>query len=87
MCHASKAVTSQDYLQAMAVPYYCEAFYVEPGQCWRMVFAQDGTGHPTHCPEPVVWRSRFKDGSEKWHPRVDSCDGHADDLAVARRIP
>jgi len=59
--------------------HYAEAFYVEPGRCWRMV-TTDRQGMPTHCPEPVEWRGRFKN-RQGWHV-VDSCDGHVDDKLV-----
>jgi hypothetical protein len=49
-------------------------------------FAQNRTGNPTHCPEAVEWRGRFKDGRGRWHQSVDSCDGHADGLVNARKI-
>ena len=60
--------------------HYAEAFYVEPGRCWRMVYEPDGSGRPTHCPEPVEWRGRYRN-RQGWHV-VDSCDGHADDKLV-----
>ena len=55
--------------------HYCEAFYCEPGCCWRMVYNSDGSGRPTLCSEPVEWRARFRDRRGKWHV-VDSCAGH-----------
>ena len=64
--------------------HYCEASQAQPGQCWRMITAPDGTGHPTHCPEPPVWRARTQDRRRKWHV-VWSCDGHVDDELVGTR--
>ena len=34
--------------------HYCEAFFVQPGRCWRMVMNPDGTGHPMHWSSGVV---------------------------------
>lgn len=72
-------------VRAMA-DHYAEAFFVQPGSCWRMISASDGTGHPTHCPETPVWRGRWQDGAGKWWPKVESCDGHAEELLDVRRI-
>jgi hypothetical protein len=47
--------------------HYCEAFIAQRGRCWRMVTAPDGTGHPTHCSEPPLWRARTQDRRGKWH--------------------
>jgi hypothetical protein len=66
--------------------HYCEAFFVQPGRCWRMVMNPDGTGHPMHCPELVEWRGRFKDGRGRWHLHVESRDGLADGLLNVRQV-
>ncbi len=67
--------------------HYANAFTVTPGQCFRMVIANEA-GHPTHCPEPVTVRGRWRSAANKVY-RVDACDGHADELdaAVARPAP
>ena len=65
--------------------HYAEAFQAQPGRCWRMVTAPDGTGHPMFCPEPAVWRARTQItrgvNRGKWYV-VDSCDRHTDDELV-----
>ena len=64
--------------------HYTEAFFVEPGSCFR--FCHNGVGHAAHCREPVVARGQFIDGNGKgW--RVDACDEHAEELTgtVVRR--
>jgi hypothetical protein len=68
------------------VAHYAEAYFVEPGQCFR--FVHNGVGHANHCPEPVVARGQFIDGAGKrW--RVDACSSHARELsgAVTPRTP
>ena len=66
--------------------HYASAFYVEPGRCWRMVYEQDGSGRPKHCPEPVEWRGRYRTRRGKWFV-VDSCAGHVDaELVGTKRI-
>jgi hypothetical protein len=64
--------------------YYAEAFFPEPGQCFRMV---SGTTHgaPVLCPKPVEFRGRFQDGRGKWHD-VWSCVDHAGDLTDWQRV-
>ncbi|MGA8725829.1 MAG: hypothetical protein WB565_12355 [Acidimicrobiales bacterium] len=57
--------------------HYAEAFYVEPGQCFR--FVHNGVGHAAHCREPVVVRGRFTDGTGK-HWQVDACEDHREEL-------
>ncbi|MGA8726815.1 MAG: hypothetical protein WB565_17410 [Acidimicrobiales bacterium] len=58
--------------------HYAEAFYVEPGTCFR--FRHNGVGHAAHCRKPVVARGQFIDGSGKrW--RVDACEEHAEELS------
>ena len=39
--------------------YYAEAFFVEPGQCFRMVRSSTH-GAPTHCPKPVEFQGQFR---------------------------
>ena len=56
--------------------HYCEAFSAREGSCWRYVYEPDGSGRPTHCPEPVEWRGRYRTRKGKWFV-VDSCDRHA----------
>jgi hypothetical protein len=58
--------------------YYAEAFYPEPGQCFRMV-SSSTQGSPVLCPKPVEFRGRFQDGRGKWYD-VWSCIDHAGDL-------
>jgi len=67
--------------------YYAEAFYVEPGRCFRMVTSSTpgSQGSPTHCPKPVKFRGRFQDGIGKWH-EVWSCIDHVGDLTDWKRI-
>jgi hypothetical protein len=61
--------------------HYAEAFYVAPGQCFR--FVHNGVGHAKHCPEPVVSRGTFADGTGKrW--KVQACREHADEPRDAR---
>jgi hypothetical protein len=60
------------------IGYYAEAFYPEPGQCFRMV-SSSTQGAPVLCPSPVEFRGRFQDGRGKWH-EVWSCIHHAGDL-------
>ena len=54
--------------------HYAEAFYVQPGQCFR--FVHNAVGHAKHCPEPVVSRGTFTDRTGKrW--QVEACRKHA----------
>lgn len=63
---------------------YAYAFSARPGKFWRLVYqGRRNRSKPTFCPEPVEWRSRFKNG-QGWHA-VDSCDGHVDDELVGVR--
>jgi hypothetical protein len=64
--------------------YYAEAFYPEPGQCFRMV-SSSTHGAPALCPSPVEFRGRFQDGRGKWHD-VWSCIDHAGDLTDWKRV-
>jgi hypothetical protein len=54
------------------------------GRYFRVV-SQDGQAGPTHCPEPVRWRGRFRGGDGVVY-RVDACDGHRGPLEDARPI-
>jgi len=45
--------------------HYCEAFYLLSERCFRLILAEDGTGHAQHCPYPPEWRGRFKDRAGK----------------------
>ncbi len=65
--------------------HYAEAFYLTTGQCFRLILAEDGTGHAQHCPYITEWRGRFQDGAGKWHT-VESCDGHRGDLHAIQRV-
>jgi hypothetical protein len=65
--------------------HYCEAFCRLPGRCFRLILAEDGTGHAQHCPYIPEWRGRFKDGAGKWHT-AKACDGHRADLHSVQRI-
>ena len=65
--------------------HYAESFCLISGQCFRMIQAEDGTGHAQHCPYPIEWRGRFKDNAGTWHT-VEACDGHGDDLDSVVRI-
>jgi hypothetical protein len=67
------------------VDHYANSFSLKSEQCFRMIQAEDGTGHAQHCPDITVWRGRFKDGAGKWHP-VEACNGHRADLDSVRRI-
>ena len=64
--------------------YYAEAFFPEPGQCFRMV-SSSTHGSPILCPNPVEFRGRFQDGTGKWH-EVWSCIDHAGDLTDWKRV-
>jgi hypothetical protein len=67
--------------------YYAQAFYVEPGQCFRMVISPKpgSQGSPIHCPDPVEFQGRFQDGTGKWH-EVWACKEHAADLPFWKRV-
>ncbi len=67
------------------VEHYANCFAVTSGQCFRMIQAENGTGHAQHCPYLVVWRGRFQDGSGKWHT-VCACEGHRADLTSVQRV-
>lgn len=74
-----------DTLGPMA-PYYANARQIERGACWRMVSRDDGyrKGSPTGCPEPVRWTGNVMIGKKLY--RLDSCEGHADELENVRPI-
>ncbi len=65
--------------------HYAESFALMSGRCFRMIQAEDATGHAQHCPFLVEWRGRFKDGADMWHT-VFSCDGHRADLESVQRV-
>jgi hypothetical protein len=67
------------------VDHYANAFTLTSTHCFRMIHAEDGTGHAQHCPYLMVWRGRFKDGAGKWHT-VKACDGHRADLDAVQGI-
>ena len=64
------------------LPHYCEAFSVQSQRCFRLVLAEDGTGHAQHCPHEPEWRGQFKDAAGKWHT-VEACEGHRADRRKA----
>ena len=65
--------------------HYCEAFSLESKRCFRLILAEDGTGHAQHCPYITEWRGRFQDRAGNWHT-VESCEGHRADLDSVQRI-
>jgi hypothetical protein len=67
--------------------HYAEAFYVEAGQCFRMIISPNpgSQGSPTHCPNPVEFTGLFQDGTGKQHV-VWSCIDHAGDLSDWKRV-
>ena len=65
--------------------HYAESFCLTSGSCFRMIQAEDGTGHAQHCPYLIEWRGRFKDNAGKWNT-VESCQGHRADLDAVQRI-
>jgi hypothetical protein len=67
------------------VEHYANAFCCSTNGCFRMIQAEDGTGHAQHCPYRTVWRGGFKDAAGKWHTVV-SCDGHRADLDSVQRV-
>lgn len=64
--------------------YYAEAFFSEPGRCFRMV-SSSTHGSPMHCPQPVEFQGQFQDSTGKWHD-VWSCFDHSGDLSEWKRI-
>jgi hypothetical protein len=67
------------------VDHYAEAFCLLSERCFRLIQAENGTGHAQHCPYLTVWRGRFQDGAGKWHA-VEACDGHRADLESVQRV-
>ena|SRR5271167_2217619 len=65
--------------------HYCQAFSLQSGRCFRLIQAEDGTGHAQHCAYLAEWRGRFKDAAGKWHT-LEACDGHRTDLDAVQRI-
>jgi hypothetical protein len=65
--------------------HYANAFCLLSQRCFRMIQAEDGTGHAQHCPYATKWRGRFQDAAGKWHT-VEACDGHRADLDSVQRI-
>ena len=54
--------------------HYAESFCLTTGQCFRMIQAEDGTGHAQHCPYLPEWRGRFQDRAGKWHTVESAMD-------------
>jgi hypothetical protein len=69
----------------MSAEYYAEAFSPLPGRCFRLVSRQDGQAGPTHCPEPSIWRGRFRAKNGRVYG-VAACTGHADPLTDRRPL-
>jgi hypothetical protein len=67
------------------VEHYANSFALISGHCFRMIQAEDGTGHAQHCPYAVLWRGRFQDGAGKWWT-VSACDGHRADLTSVQKV-
>jgi hypothetical protein len=68
-----------------SIDYYANCFCLLSQRCFRMIQAENGTGHAQHCPYLSEWRGRFKDGAGKWHT-VEACQGHRADLDSVQRI-
>ncbi len=49
------------------IAHYAESFCSTTGQCFRLIRAEDGTGHAQLCPFIPQWRGRFKGNAGKWH--------------------
>ena len=63
------------------MPELAPGFFVEEGQCWRMV--RNGVGHPSHCPEPVTGTGRYVNPKgNRW--TVWACQEHPGELAEMR---
>jgi hypothetical protein len=55
--------------------HYAEAFYIQPGQCFR--FVHNGVGYAQHFPAPVSRHCVFVDAKGKrWE--VDACEENAE---------
>lgn len=65
--------------------HYAEAFCLLSEVCFRLIQAEDGTGHAQHCPYLIEWRGRFRDNAGRWHT-VEACRGHRADLDAVERI-
>ncbi len=65
------------YCRAVA-DHYADAFTTTPGQCFRMVIANEA-GHPTHC--PVTTHGPWRSGDNRLY-RVDACNAHKDELVA-----
>ena len=82
--HADEAaVTPQPY--PGCVDHCAEALCLLSERCFRFINAEDGTGHPQHCPSPTEWRGRLKHNAQKLHT-VETCQGHWADLDAVHRI-
>ena len=55
-------------------PYSTQAFSTLPDRCFRLVSGGEGGG-PAHCPEPPVWRGRFRTPNGRRY-RVEAYEGH-----------
>jgi hypothetical protein len=71
---------------SLVTAHYANAKQIERGTCWRMVSRDDGyrTGSPTGCPKPVRWTGNAMIGKKRY--RLDSCEGHADEVENVRPI-
>ncbi len=67
------------------VDLYAEAFCLLSERCFRLIQAENGTGHAQHCPYGTKWRGRFQDAAGKWHTVV-ACQGHRADLDAVQHI-
>ena len=65
--------------------HYAESFTITPGHCWRMVHDPElrKIGHTIHCPEPVRSRGVYRTEEGKRF-RVESCEGHSEELEGVR---
>ena len=55
----SRVVNPPPYHGLMArLADYCEAFNLATEQCFRLIHAEDRTGHAQHCPYITEWRGR-----------------------------
>ena len=68
-----------------SMDHYANAFTLTSGRCFRMIQAEDRTGHAEDCPYVTQWRGRFKDAAGKWHT-VEACGGHRADLDSVQRV-
>ena len=64
-------------------PTLAPGFYVDEGQCWRMVRTK--VGHPSHCRELAGWTGRYVNPKgREW--TVWACHEHLDDLDDVRPL-